>query len=67
MTIAERIYESAKPLPEPLAREVLDFIAFIKARRLDPEVDDLIRAQASSLEAVWDNIDDDAWNHVRAI
>lgn len=34
MTTAEAIVESLEPLPEAVKREVLDFIEFIKARRI---------------------------------
>lgn len=33
MTIAERIFEEVRALPETQAREVLDFVSFLKARR----------------------------------
>jgi len=33
MTIAERIFEEVSALPERQAREVLDFVSFLKARR----------------------------------
>ena len=32
MSTAERIYEEVKTLPEDAAREVLDFVEFLKAR-----------------------------------
>ena len=32
MSIAELVYEQVKALPEPLAREVLDFIGFLRER-----------------------------------
>lgn len=32
-TLAEQIYEETKTLAEPLAREVLDFIGFLKYRK----------------------------------
>lgn len=67
MTIAQRICASARTLPEPLAQEVLDFIAFIKMRRVDPETDDLVQAQAGSMSPAWDNTDDDAWNHAQSV
>src|SRR5260221_13096395 len=52
MSIADQIYEQVKALPDPLAREVLDFIAF---RRDRGEWRDLMSAQAASLAPVWDN------------
>ncbi|ULQ46628.1 DUF2281 domain-containing protein [Flagellatimonas centrodinii] len=67
MTTADRIYESVKPLPEPLAQEVLDFVTFLKTRRLGADIDDLIAAQAASLAHSWDNADDEAWNDVSAV
>lgn len=35
MTIAEKIYEVAKPLPESLALEVLHFIKYLSRRNAD--------------------------------
>ena len=32
MSIAERIYEHVSTMPEPAAREVLDFVEFLKHR-----------------------------------
>jgi hypothetical protein len=59
MTLAQRIYEAAKPLPEPLAREVLDFIEYLRAKG---EREGWSLAQQSSLEAVWNNEADEVWN-----
>lgn len=61
MTTAEAIYKAAKPLPEPLAREVLDFIEFLQQRG-QPAERDLMWAQQSALNALWDNPDDEVWN-----
>ena len=61
MTLAQRIFEAAQPLPEPLAREVLDFIGFL---RLRDSRDGFMLAQQASLEAVWNNADDEVWNDV---
>ncbi len=33
MTIAERIFEEVRSLPEIQAREVLDFVSFLKSRQ----------------------------------
>jgi hypothetical protein len=33
MTLAGPVYEQAKLLPEPLAREVLDFVLFLRGRQ----------------------------------
>jgi hypothetical protein len=32
MSIAELVYEQVKALPEPVAREVLDFIGYLRER-----------------------------------
>ncbi|MGV1100885.1 hypothetical protein ACUUL3_15920 [Thiovibrio sp. JS02] len=68
MGTAEKIYAELKELPPPLAEEVLDFIAFIKARRLrDERGEDAgwTLLQEKSLAEVWDNNEDEAWNDVR--
>jgi hypothetical protein len=62
MALADKIYEAVKPLPEAVAREVLDFIEFLRARRGHEAYDDLAAAQTSSMAGVWDNPDDEAWN-----
>jgi hypothetical protein len=52
MTIADRVYSQVTLLPESLAREVLDFVGFLREGR------DLMNAQGSGLAAVWDNPED---------
>jgi len=64
MSTAERIYEQVKDLPEPLAREVLDFVGYLRAKLEHGEVLDLMLAQQQSLDEVWDNTTDDVWNNV---
>ena len=68
MTTAEQVYEALKPLPEPLVREVLDFVRFLRMRRgVTPERAEelnLIYAQETSLKKVWDNVEDEVWNDV---
>jgi hypothetical protein len=34
MTTAEKIFEEVRALPEKQAREVLDFVSFLKSRRM---------------------------------
>jgi hypothetical protein len=63
MSIADMVYEQVKTLPEPLAREVLDFVIFLRDRREHGEWRDLMAAQSSSLAPVWDNAEDDVWDH----
>jgi hypothetical protein len=62
MRIAEIVYEQVKALPEPMAREVLDFIGFLRERRDRAEWRDLINAQTTSLSSVWDNPEDRIWD-----
>ena len=64
MTIADLVYEQAKRLPDHLAREVLDFIGYLRERQERGEWRDLTDAQAGGLEAVWDNAEDRAWDDV---
>jgi hypothetical protein len=63
MTVADLIYQQVKALPEPLAREVLDFVGFLHERRDRAEWRDLVDAQAASLASVWDNVEDEVWNN----
>ncbi|MBK1702654.1 hypothetical protein [Thiococcus pfennigii] len=63
-TTADRIFEHASKLPEPLAREVLDFIGYLELRHglRDPLTEDLMSAQAPAMQHVWDNPNDEIWN-----
>ena len=47
-----------KLLPDPIAREVLDFVGFLREGRDRAEWRDLMNAQAQGLAAVWDNRED---------
>jgi hypothetical protein len=51
-----------KALPEPLAREVLDFVGFLRERRDRGEWRDLMNAQATTLVPIWDNAEDKVWD-----
>ncbi len=62
MTVAELAYEQIKTLPENQAREVLDFIGYLKEKSERVEWEDLMGAQAGSLASVWDNPEDEVWN-----
>ena len=64
MTIAELIYEQVKKLPDQVAREVLDFVGYIRERGERREWRDLMEAQSASLADVWDNVEDQIWNDV---
>ncbi|MFZ2300312.1 MAG: hypothetical protein WAW10_00405 [Gallionella sp.] len=68
MSIAEQIYEVAKPLPEPLALEALHFIEYLSSKNTDrAEITDLTRAQETVMKHIWDNQDDEVWNNVKAL
>ena len=64
MTIADMVYKQVKMLPDPLAREVLDFVGFLRERRDRGEWRDLMNAQATGLAAVWDSAEDKVWDDV---
>lgn len=64
MALADKIYEAVKPLPDALAREVLDFIEFLRSRREQAREDNLSAAQSASMNRTWDNADDETWNDV---
>jgi hypothetical protein len=64
MTIADLVYQQVKTLPEPLAREVLDFVGYLRGRRDRADWRDLMSAQAGSLAPVWDSAEDKVWDNV---
>jgi hypothetical protein len=64
MTIADMVYNQVKLLPEPLAREVLDFVGFLREGRDRAEWRHLMNAQQTALAAVWDNPEDKVWDDV---
>ena len=64
MAIADLIYEQTKKLPEHLAREVLDFVSYLVERQERERDRDLMNAQEDSLKLIWDNPEDEAWDHV---
>lgn len=61
MTIADLVYEQVKALPDQLAREVLDFVGYLRER---DEWRDLMNAQSASLAPVWDSAEDKVWDNV---
>lgn len=62
--LAQKIYQAAQALPDVQAQEALDFIYFLKTRQDLAEHRDLQKAQQSSMNHIWDNDSDEAWNHV---
>ena len=67
--LAEQIYTAVKLLPEHYLQEVLDFVEFLstKAKQDDAMEQDLMRAQSLSMQTVWGNQEDEAWNDVKPI
>ncbi len=63
MTLAERLFQAAKELPEPLAREALDFVLFLQTRADEARWRDLMNAQQTALRDVWDNPEDQVWDN----
>jgi hypothetical protein len=61
MTFADLVSEQVKTPPEPLAREVLDFIGYRRERQ---EWQDLMNAQARALADVCENAEDHVWDNV---
>lgn len=66
MSTAEQIIREIQKLPEPLAREVLDFIGYIELKHglKDQLTEELKQAQAPTMQRIWDNPDDEVWNEV---
>ncbi len=62
-SIADLIREQVKTLPEPLAREVLDFVGFLRERWERGEGRDLVTAQSTALTPVWDDTEDKVWDN----
>ena len=67
MTIAELIFEQVKKLPDQAAREVLDFVGYLRDRGERAEARDLMAAQSASLALVWDNSEDQVWDNVERV
>lgn len=63
MNVADKICEKARDLPEPLAREVLEFIERISAQ-LDSDIENLKKAQEPAMKRIWENTEDDIWNEL---
>lgn len=62
MKTTDIIIEQVKALPDPLAREVLDFIGYLKQRGERLETNNLMDAQQFSLNHVWADEPEDIWN-----
>jgi hypothetical protein len=62
MSLADLVYEQVRTLPDSLAREVLDFVAFLRERAERADWRDLTAAQSGSLTELWDNSEDKVWD-----
>ena len=63
MSLADQVYEQVKALPEPLAREVLDFVRHVRERTEQADWRDLMAAQSEGLRAIWESSEDEVWDH----
>jgi len=63
MNVADKICEKAKDLPEPLAKEVLEFIEQISVYR-DSGTEVFKKAQEPVMKQIWDNKEDNIWNEL---
>lgn len=61
---AQKIYEKTLKLPEPLAKEILDFIGYIEMKHglQDTWPDELKKAQIPVMNQIWSSSEDGAWN-----
>ena len=64
MNTVELIQNEIKSLPDFKAREVLDFIVFLKTRNENNEWQDMKNAQEQALANIWDNEEDKVWDNV---
>ncbi len=63
MNVADKICEKVRDLPEPLAKEVLEFIERINAQQ-DIGVEELKKVQIPVMKRIWENKKDDVWNEL---
>ena len=63
MNVADKICEKARGLSEPLAKEVLEFIERIYAKK-DIAAEELKKAQLPIMKRIWENEEDDVWNEL---
>jgi hypothetical protein len=64
MITAERICQEAKNLPPDILPTVMEFMHFLRKRSTAYQGLDLVMAQESSLNLLWDNDEDEVWNEV---
>jgi Protein of unknown function (DUF2281) len=63
-TTADKIFDQARKLPEPLAREVLDFLEYLEVKHglRDMLSEDLKAAPEPAMRHVWENPEDEVWD-----
>ena len=61
MTVAEKICEKARELPDPIARQVLKFIERVSGHHV-VDVEELKNAQEQTMKRIWEKQEDDIWN-----
>ncbi len=64
MSIAEEVINQINSMPVNLQKEVLNFAHYLKQKAEQEETDNLMYAQHSSMEHIWDNQDDEVWDNV---
>lgn len=66
MSISEEICKEAQHLPDLLAREVLDFIGYLKEKHRVrvSDTSHLEQAQMTVMRRIWENDEDEVWNDV---
>lgn len=66
MSTSEQIMRKIQKLPEPLAREVLDFIEYIELKHgLKDKLSEALKpAQTPAMNHIWDHAEDEVWNNV---
>jgi hypothetical protein len=62
VSIADQVYEQVRTLPDQLAREVLDFVVYLRERRDRAGWRDMMDAQSASLAPVWNAPEDEVWD-----
>jgi len=64
LNTAEKIYREASKLPEHLAKEVLNFLAYIEKKHNlhDSEIQNLQNAQTEVMNHIWENKEDGIWD-----
>ncbi len=62
MNVRDLALEQIQSLPDEDLREVLDFIGYLLQKEDRAQWYDLMRAQQSALDAVWNNDQDEVWN-----